>query len=65
MRRCAEAELAQDDPHFRLRLPVDLKAFIAAEAVMSRRSLNAEIVFRLEQSRKAQLEPKEAAGQRV
>ena len=36
-----------DDAHFRLRLPVDLKAEIEASAVANNRSLNAEVVARL------------------
>lgn len=42
--------MARDDPHFRLRLPAELKEAIEQEARNSGRSINAEIVFRLEQS---------------
>jgi hypothetical protein len=40
--------VAKDDPHFRLRLPAKLKASLEREAKRNNRSINAEIVFRLE-----------------
>lgn len=45
--------MARTDVGLMLRLPVDLKAWIASTAVMNRRSQNAEIVFRLEAARAA------------
>lgn len=43
--------MARDDPQFRIRLPADLKAWVENAAKKSNRSLNAEIVQRLEGSR--------------
>lgn len=40
--------MAKDDPHFRLRIPADLKDEIEAAAKENNRSINAEIVSRLE-----------------
>lgn len=40
--------MAKDDPHFRLRLPARLKASLEQEARRNNRSINAEIVYRLE-----------------
>lgn len=40
----------QDDPHFRLRIPAAVKDAIADAAATNKRSINAEIVARLEQS---------------
>lgn len=45
--------MARDDPGLLVRMPVDLKAWLAATAVMNRRSQNAEVVFRLEAARAA------------
>ncbi|TYR32079.1 Arc family DNA-binding protein [Mesorhizobium microcysteis] len=42
--------MARDDPHFRLRLPADLKTAIEVAAKESGRSINSEIVVRLDQS---------------
>lgn len=42
--------MARDDPHFRLRLPPDLKARVEDAARAAGRSINAEIVQRLEAS---------------
>lgn len=42
--------MARDDPHLRLRIPEALKDQIAASAVANNRSMNAEIVSRLERS---------------
>lgn len=42
--------MARDDPHFRLRLPADLKARVEEAARAANRSINAEIVQRLEGS---------------
>ncbi len=42
--------MAREDPHFRLRLPADLKARVEEAARASGRSINAEIVQRLEAS---------------
>jgi hypothetical protein len=39
--------MARDDPHFRLRLPADLKREIEQAAEQAGRSINAEIVNRL------------------
>lgn len=41
--------MAKDDPHFRLRIPADLKARIEQSAKSNRRSANAEIIQALEQ----------------
>jgi hypothetical protein len=40
--------MAKDDPHFRLRIPRELKEAIEEEAETNGRSINAEIVYRLE-----------------
>lgn len=40
--------MARDDPHFRLRIPAALKAKIELSAEANNRSINAEIVQRLE-----------------
>jgi uncharacterized protein YlxW (UPF0749 family) len=40
--------MAADDPHFRLRLPSDLRDQLREAATANRRSINAEIVARLE-----------------
>jgi hypothetical protein len=40
--------MAKDDPHFRLRIPAELKAEIEESAKANNRSINAEIVARLE-----------------
>lgn len=42
--------MAADDPHFRLRLPADLRDRLRDTAEQNRRSINAEIVARLEAS---------------
>lgn len=42
--------MAREDPHFRLRIPEELKARIEAASLEARRSINAEIVARLEAS---------------
>jgi len=42
--------MARDDPHFRLRIPADLKEKVEAFAKANNRSINAEIVSRLEGS---------------
>jgi hypothetical protein len=42
--------MSRDDPHFRLRVPPDLHDRIAASAKKNSRSINAEIVNRLELS---------------
>lgn len=42
--------MSRDDPQFKLRLPPALKAQIDQAAAENRRSLNAEIVARLEES---------------
>ena len=39
---------------YALRLPPELKAWLEAQAKVNRRSLNSEIVFRLEQSRESE-----------
>lgn len=40
--------MSKDDPHFRLRIPADLKVEVEAAAVANNRSINAEIVSRLQ-----------------
>lgn len=42
--------MSRDDPQFKLRLPADLKARIDQAAAENRRSINAELVARLEDS---------------
>lgn len=42
--------MARDDLHFRLRIPDDLKAKVAKEAIANHRSMTAEIIARLEAS---------------
>ncbi len=42
------SKMSRDDPQFKLRLPAELKARIDREAEASRRSINAEIIARLE-----------------
>lgn len=39
--------MAADDPHFRLRIPVELRDLLKRAAEANRRSINAEIVARL------------------
>jgi hypothetical protein len=41
--------MARSDPHFRLRIPPELKAVIEIHAKYNQRSINAEIVHALEQ----------------
>lgn len=45
--------MAKDDPHFRLRLPVELKLEIEKAAKDNNRSINAEIISRLEDASSA------------
>jgi hypothetical protein len=47
-------------PQFKLRLPAELRAQVEQGAKTSRRSLNSEIVFRLESSFTAQAQHKDA-----
>lgn len=42
--------MSREDPQFRIRLPVELKEKIEEAAKENNRSLNAEIVFRLDSS---------------
>ncbi|MET9843620.1 toxin-antitoxin system HicB family antitoxin [Streptomyces ossamyceticus] len=42
-----------DEKRITLRLPADLHAWLAAQAKSARRSLNSEIVYRLEAEREA------------
>lgn len=42
--------MSRDDPHFRLRVPEELKAKVEAAANKKRRSMTAEIVDRLEET---------------
>lgn len=46
----AHSVMAKDDPHFRLRIPAELKAEIENAARSNNRSINAEIVLRLHES---------------
>lgn len=48
--------MSRSDPQFKLRMPVALRAQVEQSAKTARRSLNAEIVIRLESSF-AQVEP--------
>ncbi|MEN6631788.1 MAG: Arc family DNA-binding protein [Candidatus Polarisedimenticolia bacterium] len=49
--------MAREDPHFRLRIPEDLKRRIEDAALENRRSITAEITARLEASFAAAPEP--------
>ncbi|TCD19170.1 MULTISPECIES: Arc family DNA-binding protein [Pseudomonadaceae] len=42
--------MSREDPQFKLRLPTSLKTRVEEAAVLNRRSINAEILARLEQS---------------
>lgn len=42
--------MAKDDPHFRLRIPAELKAEVEASAAKNKRSINAEIVALVERA---------------
>jgi len=42
--------MARDDPHFRLRIPAELKTRIEQRAARNKRSINAEIVALLEEA---------------
>ncbi|HBZ96096.1 MULTISPECIES: Arc family DNA-binding protein [Pseudomonadaceae] len=44
--------MSRIDLQFKLRLPEELKSYLSEQAGQSRRSLTAEVVYRLEQSRK-------------
>lgn len=44
------AQPSQTDPQFKLRMPADLKSAIESASAKNNRSMNAEIVARLEQS---------------
>ena len=44
----------EDEAKLTIRFPLELKAWLAATAVMNRRSQNAEIVHRLEAARAAE-----------
>ena len=45
---------SQPDPQVKLRIPPETKAKLAEKAAQSRRSLNSEVVVRLENSLKAE-----------
>ncbi|MGR8965746.1 Arc family DNA-binding protein [Rhizobium leguminosarum] len=42
--------MSRDDPHFRLRIPEDLKREIETAARANSRTITSEVVYRLEQS---------------
>ncbi|MBE5252905.1 Arc family DNA-binding protein [Mixta mediterraneensis] len=42
--------MSREDPQFRIRLPIELKEKVESAAKVNNRSLNAEIVFRLDAS---------------
>lgn len=46
--------MAREDPHFRLRLPETLHDRIRVAAALNRRSINAEVVARLEEAYSAE-----------
>lgn len=46
--------MARRDEQTNVRIPQDLKEWLKAQAAAARRSVTAELVMRLEQSRKAQ-----------
>ena len=52
-RRFRESFMSEEWARLSLRLPNALKEWLASEARMSRRSINAEFVHRLESARKA------------
>jgi len=51
---------ATEPKQAKFHLPADLHAFLKHAAIESRRSLNAEVVFRLMESRRAQTVAQEA-----
>lgn len=54
--------MSRDDPHFRLRIPADLKARVEEAARQSRRSVTAEIIVALERAYPGpDLKPSQAA----
>lgn len=57
--------MAKNDPHFRLRVPAELKARIEATAASNNRSINAEIVARLEQTYSAESEQSRMLGEQM
>ncbi|QPS09657.1 MULTISPECIES: Arc family DNA-binding protein [Delftia] len=54
--------MAPSEVQTNLRLPVELKSWLQEQAESARRSLTAEVVLRLEESRKKQQEAKGAAA---
>ncbi|TRO14107.1 Arc family DNA-binding protein [Ectopseudomonas mendocina] len=44
--------MSRVDPQFKLRLPQELKNYLSEQAELNRRSQTAEVIYRLEQSRK-------------
>ncbi|WP_312836414.1 Arc family DNA-binding protein [Comamonas sp.] len=46
--------MARNDEQTNVRLPVELKEWLKTQALTARRSVTAELVLRLEESRKAQ-----------
>lgn len=49
-----EVRMARGDPAFNLRLPGDLRAWLTRRAKENCRSVNSEMVVRLERSRRAE-----------
>jgi hypothetical protein len=45
-------KMSRVDPQFKLRLPQELKNYLSEQAELNRRSQTAEVIYRLEQSRK-------------
>jgi len=43
--------MSRKDPQFNLRLPENLKSYLAEQAEANHRSQTAEVIYRLEQSR--------------
>lgn len=54
--------MQRDDPMMRIRLPVELKAWLAGTAVRNRRSQNAEVVHRLEAAMAAEVLSRSEGG---
>ena len=54
--------VGRGSPAAQVRLPDDLKAWLQHQALDNRRSLNSEILVRLEQSRKAEVQSEKTAS---
>lgn len=54
--------MARDDPEIRFRAPRDLRAWLKERATANRRSLNGEVVYRLEAAMAAEAESRPASA---